>query len=209
MTNKFKHYFLPLFSVLSLAAGYAQTDVPRNQDVLSQLLIPSTIAILTDSLQIDSGVVINSERNAVFENWIVQILTDSCLSKNFLVYSDADSSKMKHKIMVSSPFSEIAYRSAGRKWLFFKKGLHRDVQGGYRLQVENPGGRLIYSGNITGQYSDVMLSGAQKNVENPDLGFTKGTKSSSSFIKRWLEPVIITAATATVVYLFYTLRSES
>ena len=209
MINKSRHCFLLLVFVSSLAVAQAQTNDLKNQEVLSRLLIPSTIAILADSLQINSGISIKSERDAVFESWIAQILTDSCLSQNYLVYSDADSSKMTHKILVSSPFSEIQYRSAGRKWLFFKKGLHREVQGGYRLQVENPDGRLIFSGNIAGEYRDVISSGAQKIVENPDLGFTKGTKSGSSFIKRWMEPVIITVATATVVYLFYTLRSES
>lgn len=139
---------------------------------------------------------------------MIQNLTDSCLAQKYLVYSSPDSGiSYGYALEISGARVQIQYHSAGRHWLFFKKGVRRTFAGDFHLQAMRPDQQIIYSRRVTVSYQDTIPAGLLEEVENPDLPFTQGTKSDSSVIKRWLEPVLITATTITLIYLFYSLRS--
>ncbi len=208
MGHNIKHHLLLIILICCLTKVYPQSTVTTNQEVISRTFISKIINVLTDSLRIKEPLTIKAGTEPL-SNWMAQILTDSCLSKNYLVYSSADSGiANKYSVLISDASVKIEYRSGGKKWLFFNKRVHRSFQGSYHLQISNPDGRIVLSRINSVHYQDIIPSGAEKEVENQGLAFTKGTKSVSSFIKRWLEPVLVTATTASVVFLFYTLRSE-
>lgn len=183
---------------------------PTNQEVISRIFVTPFLEILSDSLNIDDTISIESAQKELFANWTAQILTDSCLRRKILVYSPPDSGKGSagYSIVVSDPRVQITYQSAGRRWLLFRKGLNRWIEGGYHLQITDREQRVLLSRYITGFEQDIVPNNAIDTIENDALPFSKGTKLESTFIKRWLEPVIITATTMTVVYLFYSLRSQ-
>ena len=206
-----KRFFLYLFvSFLFPANAFSQkSQTPPNQEIIAGIFTYPVLQILSDSLKVKEAIAIKSDKPETFPSWVAQILSDSCLSKNFLVYSPPDSGgTTNYMVTVSNPWVEITYQSAGRRWLLFKKGLKRTIEGGYHLQITDSEQRLLFSRQISGIAQDVIAEKMIEQVENNNLPFTKGTKLKSAFITRWLEPIVITAATMTVVYLFYSLRSE-
>jgi hypothetical protein len=56
---------------------------------------------------------------------------------------------------------------------------------------------------------DLVPDTGIERVENSILPFTIGVKVEQKFLKRILEPAIVTMATIGVVYLFFSLRSGS
>jgi hypothetical protein len=205
-----QRYSLTVILIFFSLSVFSQQDkVLSNQEIISRIFNNPVIQILTDSLNISGSLAIRSAQPEFLSSWIAQNLTDSCLERNFLVYSPPDSINIAdYSVVISDPQVETTYRSAGRRWLFFKKGIERSVQGEYHLLITNKEHRVLISRQISGFEKDVIHEGSINQIEAENLPFTKGTKIGSTFIKRWLEPVIITAATMTVVYLFYTLRSE-
>jgi hypothetical protein len=193
----------------SLNAFPQTNEVLSNKKIISDIFVNPVVQVLSDSLNFSGSVTIRSAQPELLSSWAAQNLTDSCLEKNFLVYSPPDSiNTADYSIVISNPQVEITYRSAGRRWLFFKKGIERSVQGEYHLLITNKEHRVLLSRQITGFEKDVINEDVIKQIEDENLPFTKGTKIGQTFIKCWLEPIIITATTMTVVYLFYTLRSE-
>lgn len=210
MTVRRRFLLYLLISILYSVNAFArEPQPPSNQEIISQIFTPPVLRILTDSLKIKESIAIKSSEPEAFASWVAQILTDSCLSKNFLVYSPPDSGVISvYTITVSNPWVEITYQSAGRRWLLFKKGFRRTIEGGYHLQITDGEQRVLLGRQISGMVQDVIPEKMIERVESNNLPFSKGTKLKPAFITRWLEPIVITAATMTVVYLFYTIRSE-
>ncbi len=202
-----------LFLILILMAltGFVkpQTSYPVNEDVIADLLVKSTLEKLKTNLPEAEAITIYAASGNQFESWFQQILTDSCLQHNYLVYSYPKKDSADAILLeISGTAVEINYKSTGRKWLFGSKGFQRIIASKSHLQFRNKENQVLFSQEISGEYQDVIPGNFLKSAENEALPFTKGTKSADPFIKRWLEPVIITASTMTVGYLFYTLRSE-
>ncbi|RMH86176.1 MAG: hypothetical protein D6681_16000 [Calditrichaeota bacterium] len=198
------------FTGLLLSHLFAQSPYPTNQEILEQMLISPALNVLNDTLQHPTPIaIVAADRENLLVSWLVQNLTDSCLSQNYLVYSAADSNMPgRYSVQLSDPRVKIEYRSAGRRLLVFKKGLRRIVEGSYHLQIANDRQQILFSRRIGGSFEDVIPEKILTQVEDEAYPFTRGVKSGNSFVTRWLEPVLITATTATVIYLFYTLRSE-
>jgi len=210
MKEQNRNYIVALVLAIFSTIAFSQHSVPpTNQEIISRMFVTPFLELLSDSLNIDGAISIKSAQNELFSNWTAQILTDSCLRKKILVYSPPDSGEAAdYSIVVSDPRVQITYQSAGRRWLVFRKGLNRRIEGGYHLKITDRERRVLVSRYIAGFEQDIVPNNAIEAIESDALPFTKGTKLGSTFIKRWLEPVIITAATMTVVYLFYSLRSQ-
>lgn len=210
MTEHNRNYILAAVSIIFSTISFSQQSaLPANQEVISRIFVTPFLEILSDSLNVNGTISIESASKGLLSNWTAQILTDSCLRKKILVYSPPDSGEIAdYSIVVSDPRVQITYQSAGRRWLLLRKGVNRWIEGGYHLQITDREHRVLVSQYIAGSEEDLVPNNAIDAIESDALPFTKGTKLHSPFIKRWLEPVIITAATMTVVYLFYSLRSK-
>lgn len=194
------------FSLNSVFGG--ENPAPTNQEVLSRIFTAPILKLLTDSLPPAAPLVIRESPGKGLEAWLIQNLTDSCLAQKYLVYSSPDSGvSYGYALEISGAGVQIQYHSAGRRWLFFKKGVRRTFEGDFHLRALRPDRQVLYSRRVAVAYQDVIPAGLLERVENPDLPFTQGTKSGSSVINRWLEPVLVTATTITLIYLFYSLRS--
>lgn len=201
-----------LFGLLLIGSAAARAQSPSNQELLARLFITPVLNVLSDSLTPASRLVIAPPAPAgdSLNVWLQQILTDSCLSRNYLVYSTPDSTDGGARmIAMETPRARIRYMPGGRKWLLWGRGRKkRLVESHFHLTITDGQHQVLYSKPISGNYQDVIPASAVAAVEKDPFRFTKGTKSGSKFIKRWLEPVLITAATTTVFYMFYSLRSD-
>ncbi|GEM_PF-6259588 len=205
--------FYILWGVLFFLSGQAcllpQEKTPTNQDILIRLLISPALKLIKSNIPSQKGLSITSPDNSPLSKWLVQILTDSCLQQKYLVYSPPRSDSVSaYVVEVTAAQSEIQYRSGGRKWLVFPGDVKREVQGSSHLQIKDERGRVLSSQEIRGRYADHIPRKVLPVMENEKLEFTRGVHQPSAFRKKWLEPILITATTATVIVLFYTLRSQ-
>lgn len=208
------HIHFAFLALLLMGGSAARAQPPSNQELLAQLFISPVLKVLGDSLAPAPAprlVIAPAAPSGDSLNvWLQQILTDSCLSRNYLVYSTPDSTDGRAWIIkIETARARIRYAPGGRKWLFFGGGrVRRSVESYFHLTITGGQHQVLYSRPISGSYQDVIAAGAVAEVEKGPFRFTQGTKSGSKFIKRWLEPVLITAATTAVFYMFYSLRSE-
>jgi hypothetical protein len=151
-----------------------------------------------------------SEALTDFSQWTLKSLVDNAVSNSFQVYTNMDSAVTVDKVVtISEENISYFYNSLGTKWLFKNKGYHRVARGELHLAIQENDGKIVFSQFISEIYQDTITSKSIKYIEDPNLTFTKGEKTNSSFGKNIVGPVLFTAATLTVVYLFYSLRSDN
>ncbi len=206
--NRFYILWGMLFFLLGQTFLLPQDKTPTNKEVIARLLISPALQLIKTTTPLQGGLSISSPDNTPLSKWLVQILTDSCLQQKYLVYSPRTDSVSTYVVEVTTPQIEIQYRSGGRKWGLFPGNVKRRVIGSYHIQIKDEKGRVRISQEISGTYEDKISRDALPDVENEKLEFTRGVHYPSTFRKKWLEPVLITATTATMIVLFYTLRNQ-
>ena len=194
--------------VIGHGAVFAQDTPPGNAGVIAGLLAPRIMDTIEDNYQYGDTLAIVADE-APMSQWLSRILTDSCVAKNYFVYSYPEVGDNGWlQLHLNDAASRIHYESDGRKWLLFSRPLRRTVTASAHIRLSRRG-HVIASRIEEGTHQDGLLQSWIDKVENPELSFTRGTKKQNPYIKRWVEPVILSAATATVIYLFYTLRSSN
>ena len=198
------------FSIVFPAIASGKETVKTNEQLIARGIIDPFWQSITPHIDQQSRLQIFPFDQSEMSLWVSKMLTDSCVHRNYFVYSSADSIVQADcQIRISDATSQISYRSAGRKWLVGSRRFNRKVTVRYHLQILDKNAQILVSRRIENSFND-HLSGINTNeLENPELSFTSGTKTSNSFIKRWIEPALITAATSFVIYTFYTLRSNN
>jgi len=86
--------------------------------------------------------------------------------------------------------------------------LSRAVTLGVRYAVSGADGRLYRERRCRDTHSDVVSRGDLRRIESSAFPETQATPPESGWMRRFLEPAVITAATALGVYLFFSLRSD-
>jgi len=199
-----------LITLMQPVHGFLQTQTIGNETVIANLLAPQALKSITKIIRPGQRIRFNTGKNSDADRWLAQILTDSCLERNYLVYSSADSvAETDFVIEIANVKTKISYRPAGQKLLILNKGFRRSVTAEFRLIISDQHSRIWVNKQFKAEYTDIIPASVIRDVENKGKSFTTGTKKQSTFINRWLEPVIITTATATVVFLFYSLRSDN
>ena len=189
---------------------FSQSNIINNKEVAEKLLIKTTLNFLSNYVSESEKIKIISDESTEFSIWILQSLIDTSVNYGFQVYTKTDSvSIIDNEIILSEESITYNYSSLGTKWLFKNKGFRREVEGELHLTIRENDGKVVFSRIISEIYQDTITSKSIKHIEDPNLSFTKGEKHNSSFSKKVIGPVIFTAATLTVVYLFYSLRSNN
>ncbi len=86
--------------------------------------------------------------------------------------------------------------------------LSRAVTLGVRYSVTGADGRLYREHRCRDVRSDVISRADLRRIESSAFPETQATPPESGWMRRFLEPAVITAATALGVYLFFSLRSD-
>ncbi len=198
------------FTLVFPAIASGQETTETNEQLVARCIIEPFWQSITPHIDHHSRLQIIPVDPSEMNQWTSKMLTDSCVHRNYFVYSSADSSvQADYQIRISDATSQISYRSSGRKWLVGSRRFKRTVTVRYHLQILDKNAQLLVSRRIENSLSDHLSGIDTDEIENPELSFTTGTKTGNSFIKRWIEPAIITAATSFVIYTFYTLRSNN
>lgn len=207
--NRFHIVWGVLFFLSGQSLLLPQDKTATNQEIIARLLISPALKLIKSNIPPQEEISITSPDNTPLSKWLVQILTDSCLQQKYLVYSPPRSDSLSaYMVEVTAAEIKVQYRSGGRKWVVFPGKVKREVVGSSHLQIKDETGRVLSSQEINGRYEDKISRNILPVVENEKFEFTRGEHRPSVFRKKWLEPVLITATTATVIVLFYTLRSQ-
>ncbi|QXD14225.1 hypothetical protein GQ464_012285 [Rhodocaloribacter litoris] len=86
--------------------------------------------------------------------------------------------------------------------------LARSVTLALRYTFSGADGRLLREARCQDTRTDVIPREALPRVETEAFPETRAEPPAPGWLRRYLEPVVITAATAVGIYLFFTLRSE-
>ncbi len=207
---KKKITLLIAFVLLMFCTQLGIAEIQTNEKILENLL---TMPILTavDSLIAD-GATIHiklTEKNTIGK-WLSEKLREKLLHKNYRLTDSLTNNLMSgFVVVVESVKSDIKYGTANRNIFFKTSEYNRQFSAQLSFYLKKKNQSIIYSSNKNYKFKDILKQNELKQVENKVFPFTIGTKMESKFIKRLMEPMLVTVATVGVVYLFYSLRGSS
>lgn len=177
--------------VLSWAApAFGQsTNLALYQDLAIECLaaVPGEV----DSLSLESPTRMPFLRSALIARW----------QEDGRSIFEADSSRDVAHLVYHIDDARVVYGRADGD-------VARHVVLGMRYTLTAPDGRILADDRCAKDFSDVIPRGALAAVENEAYAETQADPPEAGWFRRYLEPVVITAATAVAVYLFFTLRSN-
>lgn len=186
-------------------------SIPSNEDIAKKLLVETAL----EQVYLHAGEfgtlvfpdVRSGAENSALSAWMQQNLIDSAIAADYSVYLETDESPDSAiAVEITDQNITFEYVSIGNKWLLFNKGYKRNVKSGFHISMrEEKNGRVLLSQQFSKNFEDTVSNIGV--IENEELVFTRGKKLNSALGRRLIEPVLITAATITMVYLFYSLRS--
>lgn len=185
----------------------AQKPAGNAEQVAGQML-PPVLDILARHATSPGPLVVDGRGSDGLSVWLAHIFSDSCLARDYFVYSTPDSAPAALRVTLSGATAAIRYEPAGRSWRLTINRWRRIVETRLQVHLERDG-RVLVSRELSETRSDVVPAEALPAIESPRYPFLTGTKRGSSIFKRWLEPAAVMATTGAVVFLFYRLRSDS
>ena len=138
--------------------------------------------------------------NAELKNW--------CDEKGFKLYSSSFSvPEQLQRFIYNFDFTPIqnnvVYEQKKDK---INGNVLRTVQVQLLIKVEK-NNNVLFDKRIKREFSDTIQADQFNQVETDFFAFTKGKRSQSLF-SRLFEPALVSAATGTIIYLFYNFRSN-
>jgi hypothetical protein len=194
--------------LIPVSQGIAQTK--SNLDIIRLYLVDYLSAVIDSSLEESGNIQMQLEQNDETGLWWKETLREFLLEKKITINSNFDQNfSDSYKLVLERTRIKIDYYPKKRKYFFKTSSYQRQISGLCSFILINKQGNLSLSRLKEFNYEDEISASDLRRVENEHFLFTNGTKMESKFIKRLVEPMIITATTAGVVYLFYSLRSGS
>lgn len=201
-------FIIFLLLVCFLAGGRAQ--VTTNLEILRYHFVDGVIMAL-DSLDSEPPQLqIVLEQKDEMGEWWMESLREALLKKQIKIRADSvPSEKGDYQMVLKKAGTFIKYRPEKRNLLLKTSAYQRIIEGTLSFILKKKKENILLSRTKQFFYSDDLKASAMKEVENKFYLFSYGTKTESKFIKRLVEPVLVTATTAGVIYLFYSMRSGS
>ncbi len=111
---------------------------------------------------------------------------------------------------VTLPRLEFSIAEAGVRYTASgRRRLNRDVTLVMYYTLTGPDGRILLDDHCSRTAGDSIRRSDVVRLEDPAFAETQGDAPRARWIRRYVEPALLTAATALGVYLFFTLRSQS
>lgn len=189
--HKSGKYFICLFMLFTASAA-AQSI--KNQDVFCSL-IDSSVALLPDDIPENSNFSVYAGNNAFFYNYVFNklnslyapALTDSTIGISYVL----EDLKLSYGEMFRKKFLGDYYLE--RNFL---------IMGNFVVPSSGESRKFTYT------YKDSVKVEEVRDLENPNLPFTRGEIPSEPFLEGLPEPVIAVGTAAAAVILFFVLRSK-
>jgi hypothetical protein len=212
---------LTIMILVHAAALQAGEESPeKNLDILKSLTREIIIESIEDAgIDHDRWIYIQRLDSLSATNWFVEgMLQDTFRELGY------DSLAMAHPVAKHTYIDRLALRDPvilrfrtvdlaveynAERSFWGNADIQRKVYAELRLSMhEYSSGSLLCSGTRRKVADDTLRRGYIDNIENDNIAFTRGTLPETSIIRRVIEPVFIIGLTGTVVYLFYSLRSN-
>lgn len=136
-------------------------------------------------------------RSALIDNWN---------ANGRAIYSAGDSSQRASTLPILSLSivdAGVVYSALGRR------RLNREVSLALQYTLAGPDGRIILDESCIETAVDSIRRSDRGRLEDPAFAETRGEPPRAGWVRRYVEPAILVAASALGVYLFFTLRSQS
>ena len=178
----------------------------KNLDILFQKSGEVIISKIDSLVPAGKTIRISTNNSDYQVLWLKNELTNRLQNKGYQITESTD--KSAFLVSLNSWFSFIRY-TPKKKFPFFSTKYLREISGSFGFNITAALGDIMISKNFEYSYSDLVKGDQINLIENPNIPFSTGTKKESGIIKRLVEPALVTAATITVIYLLYSLRSDS
>jgi len=203
------HKFCFLFVlILCQARAGSSPAVPNNAEQLDLLVLRAIAQIpACSSAEEHDFIISRTPRGDGVERMVDQRLSEWALaagSKTVRIVEpgksgDANAIQLRYSVLaVGSDYTPI-YRP---------DSLRRTVSMTIQFTLLNPDQEIAWAKTISDSLLDSIDADALKQLEECDLPATVGIGPKKTQKWKWLEPALVTAVSAMVVYLFYSYRSN-
>ena len=205
LRRTFLPFILILFSSTHLYGEELETNLQRIEQAIAQI-----IQTALEQLQIDESavLVIRAPKQRSGYDWLVerQIVRNAEKVGFKDVYQNSAADGLKKYFIEYHPIDvKVRYSSEKSK---DKKSLTRIVSAELFLQVTDADNKVLSSSVGQKTLRDRITKKVIQDIENPRYPFTIGITDQGHSYRRYVEPFLITAVTAGVIYSFYSFRSK-
>ncbi len=184
----------------------SQPPAPGNLHILQQLIIAPLVQTIQHSVPPRETVYLSVSGERELAEWVQETAIPLLLAKKIRVYK-INNDNVNYRIMVTGITARIMYRPLARNWLTQVVQWQRTITVGGKMEVLTTAGEVKGIYPLTSSFSDTLAVNP-RTLETPEYPFTKGNTTDATRWKKWVEPILISAATITVVALFFTIRSQ-
>lgn len=215
MSKKLYILLFPLFLFCGVpsAAELPEDDIPTNLQWLESVLDSSLTNIVKQNvLKSNETVYLEVTSNdPVFNDFQQSYLRQKFLidSNVTIVHGNLDVNSYDKKLVIRWVNWKVIFQK--KKKMFWRKSKYlRNLLADFFVEVEDlNSSTVIYAKRNNYQLSDIINNEKLKSIRNIQLPFTMGQLiENKGIVSRLMEPVFLFAISGTVVYLFYSIRSE-
>ncbi len=184
----------------------AQLQLITNQDIIKDLVLSKIFESMeVFPVQAKSLLLVSIDDNQVGE-WVSEQLRSEILSRNIILI-DTENRTSQNAIILENIETQITYRGKNKSIFFKYKNYEREIIIFLSFYLKDENDKIVFNFSDEMRNVDIIPRSNMESIENKLLPFTIGQKTESKFMKRLLEPMIVSVATLGVVYLFFSLRS--
>ncbi len=187
-------------------AGQTQSGVIPNLQVLEQQMVQPIVQSIMHTIPIGERLTLQITGDTELAAWLSEQLIQHLLVKKFRVYNTA-TLDVNYIVRIKIDTVSITYFPMSHQWWGGVKEWQRKVQLKGRLTIISAKQELLTVQQLDTVFEDQFSGGWQK-LETQQWSFTRGKVIDRSPWRRWVEPILISAATITVIALFFTVRSQ-
>lgn len=206
---KYKYYqisFVLLLISNFLYSNNCYAQIKTNQEIIKELVmneIFNSIEMLSDK---PDSIQIILRGQSDIEKWVVEKIRTEVLERDITLLENNQDSVFQ--IIIEKIETQITYRGKNRSILLSYSNYEREIRAVISFFLKNERNTVLFNFSEELKNIDLITRNSIEKVENRLLPFTVGSKAESKFIKRFFEPIIVTAVTISAVYLFFSLRSS-
>lgn len=199
---KVVHVFLMILSALGLWGPFRvaaqQVQAPTNIEIYQHLANECLAALPADiqALMLESPSSMPFIQVALLAQWQKE-------NKTIYLPDSTHLTQPLARLRVTVPSAQVAYARLSRR------SMQRTVQLSTHKTLTAADGSVIVDSICERNHVDSLRTSERKRIESDAYPITRGTPPKAGWPRRLLEPLVLTAATAVSVYLFFNLRSNS
>lgn len=196
-----------LFVLCSISVCFASDNIPiSHRGILKQVTRSAVTTAVEDtkslSLTAVSFFTDSTTASHILRNDILEVL----LQNEITVYTGTSTVDTTFSYTIDG--INLSYGEAFTESMFGSRKVERTISVMMNVTViSEKQQKIVYSKNITASNIDTVLYVDVENLQDPTLPIRTLSQPQLSFFDSFLEPAIVTIASAVAIYLFFTIRS--